>query len=67
MFEIPPPTYTRLSGWSGYLEERSEINYVNKELIQEIIANNNDIILIVFANCFNIRIKIAPTIKYDKG
>ena len=42
MTDIPPPLKTRLSGWSGYLEEVSEINYVNKELIQEIIANNNE-------------------------
>jgi len=43
MIEIPPPpTKTRLSGWSGYLEEVSEINYVNNELIQETIANNNE-------------------------
>ena len=36
------PNKMSLSGWSGYIEATSEIQYVNKELIQETIKSNNE-------------------------
>ena len=40
--DLLPVIKMPLSGWSGYIEESSEVHYINKELIQKTIANNNE-------------------------